>query len=257
MAASDVSIRRVMVNPPGLDVDHEAVVLHNGGAEDVELTGWRLSDTLNHPGPTFTFTFPTFTLLSGSDVTVHTGAGANNGQHLFWECTEAVWNNRGARATLFDGTRGRDRPDPVAPLQHGRVINTTQIAQDIAAAGPVAGVSQPSSPVKWTLGSNGGEIFWREFGPTGAAFHSGSPTPQPPGTPVPEAPVLKMQDSIYRKFVDLGGVPALGRPLSRRREVPVADPNRQALRQDFDGGAILRSPETGAHLVKGPSGPST
>ena len=30
MAASDVSIRRVMVNPPGLDVDHEAVVLHNG-----------------------------------------------------------------------------------------------------------------------------------------------------------------------------------------------------------------------------------
>lgn len=167
---------------------------------------------------------------------------ANNGQHLFWECTEAVWNNRGARATLFDGTRGRDRPDPVAPLQHGRVINTTQIAQDIAAAGPVAGVSQPSSPVKWTLGSNGGEIFWREFGPTGAAFHSSSPTPQPPGTPVPEAPVLKVPVSIYRKFVDLGGVPALGRPLSRRREVPVADPNRQALRQDFDGGAISAAP---------------
>ena len=30
MAASDVSIHRVMVNPPGLDVEREAVLLHSG-----------------------------------------------------------------------------------------------------------------------------------------------------------------------------------------------------------------------------------
>lgn len=252
MAASDVSIRRVIVNPPGLDVENEVVFLHNGGEEDVDLTGWTLSDALSHPGPVFTFTFPDFTLLSGSDVAIHTSGGTNDGQHLFWDKDTAVWNNAGDRATLADA--GGEEVDSVTwsgQPQQGRVIDTSEIAQDIAGLDTVGGVADPTAPVEWTIQSNGAEMFWQEFGETGAAFHAGFHDSLPPGAPAPEDKIIRVTHSIYRKYLDLGGPQAMGRPLTARQDVTVSDAGREAHRQEFEGGTIYRSPETGAHLVKG------
>ena len=253
MAATDVSIRRVIVNPPGFDVDSEAVFVHNGGGEDVVLTDWRLSDTLNHPGATLSFRFPAFTLLAGADVAVHTRAGTDDGQNLFWGRVDAVWNNRGDRAVLLDNTGAKiaELPWPAAPPA-GRAINLDDIRRDLAGVGPVhvGGPTQPSTDVQWALGPNGGEIFWQEFGPTGAVFHAGFPDSLG-GGPAPDATIINVSESIYRKYIDLGGPRVMGRPLSRRIEVPVRPGHPPAHRQEFEGGSIYRSPNTGAHLVTG------
>jgi hypothetical protein len=253
MAASDVSIRRVIVNPPGFDVDREEVLLHNAGDEDVDLTNWVLSDELNHPGQPFTFTFPSFTLLSGFDVAVHTGEGTDDGKNLFWGRTEAVWNNNGDRATLTDatGTQIDSLPWP-GPPQEGRVIDTSDLEDDLANAGSISDVPAPTGPVRWTtLGLNGGEIFWQEYpGDVGAAFHAGFPDSVAPGAPVPEQPVIRVSGGIWKKYKSLGGPQRLGRPLIRRQELATGDGDR-VFRQDFEGGSIFNSGATGPHLVLG------
>jgi lamin tail-like protein/LGFP repeat-containing protein len=249
MSAADVKIRRVIVNPPGLDLLGEAVFIHNGGAEDVDITGWKLVDFLLHEEHRATFTFPTFTLLSGATVAVHSGSGANDGQNLFWDRIDPVWNNGGDRATLFNAAGALVTSVTWdGPPHEGRVVDTTEIAAELAEAG----LGQPTGPVHWTTkGPVGGEIFWQEFGPDLTAFHIGFPESIPPGAVVPEDRIIGVRQSILRTYLDLGGPQGLGRPLTRRREVPVREAGRQAIRQDFEGGVIFRSAETRAHLVKG------
>jgi Lamin Tail Domain/LGFP repeat len=253
VAAADVSIRRVIVNPPGLDVENEVLFVHNGGDEDVDLAGWTLKDTLSHPSSRFTFHFPGLTLLAGADLAVHTGAGTDDAQHLFWANEVAVWNNAGDRATLFDAD-GTEITSVTwnSPPQEGRVIDTSDIARDIAALATVGGVANPTSEVKWTTrGPSGGEIFWQEFGEGGAAFHAGFPDSRPPTAPQPEERVIRVTQTMYKKYLDLGGPQAMGRPLSPRRDVLLADRGREAHRQEFEGGTLYRSADTGVRLVKG------
>jgi Lamin Tail Domain/LGFP repeat len=252
MPGSDVSIRRVIVNPPGPDVDAEEVLLHNGGDEDVDLTGWALTDALTHAGAPFSFTFPSFTLLSGLDVAVHTGSGTDDGQNLFWGRTEAAWNNKGDRVTLTDA--GGSKVDSVTwpgPPQEGRVVDTSELEQDLAQAGTIDGVS-PAGPVLWTTkGLTGGEMFWQEYpGDVGAAFHAGFPDSIPDGHAVPERPVIRVSGQIWKKYKTLGGPARLGRPLTRRQDIQTAD-GREARRQDFEDGSIVSSAESGAHWIRG------
>jgi hypothetical protein len=251
VTSTDVHLRRVLVNPPGFDVDHELVVIHNAGAEDVDLSGWSLSDTLNHPVAPFTFRFPTFTLIPDATVAVHTGGGADDGQNLFWGRADAVWNNKGDRAMLTDAQGSQihllawNGPPP-----DGRVLDTRNLGIELGDAGPIADVAQPTSDVKFALGPDGGEIFWREYGATGAAFHQGFPDSQPAGAARPSDPIIAVQESTYLKYMELGGPRIMGRPLTRRTAVANTD-GRQILRQDFEGGTIIRSQSTGAHLIRG------
>jgi hypothetical protein len=246
-----VVIRRVIVNPPGPDEQAESLQLHNSGNEDVDLTGWTLSDTQNHPGPVFTFHFPSFTLLSGADVSIHTGDGTDDGQNLFWKSTSAVWNNKGDRATLRDATGAEvDHADwPSAP-QEGRVIKADEIGQALLSGVPTVGDAHPTGALRWTtLGPSGGEIFWQEYGDTAAAFHTGFPDSIPPGAPVPEDPIIVVRDSIYRHYLNLGGPKGLGRPLTRARDV--GEHGRRIVRQEFEGGSIYWTADTGPALIKG------
>jgi hypothetical protein len=45
MAAVAVTIPRVIVNPDGYDLPEDPVLVHNRGANHVDLLGWKLADT--------------------------------------------------------------------------------------------------------------------------------------------------------------------------------------------------------------------
>ena len=101
--AGVASIERIEADPPGddtLDPNAELVVIHNAGADPLNLGGWGIKDlTASHR-----FEFPAnFIVASGATVTVHTGCGTATASDLFW-CNQgsAVWNNDGDTAFLLD-----------------------------------------------------------------------------------------------------------------------------------------------------------
>ena len=249
MGASDVIFRRINIDPPGSasELSDEAAYIHNLGPDDVELTGWTLRDEMDHPGAGFFFIFPAFTLRSGGTVAVHTGAGADDARNLYWNRDHPVWNNDGDAAILLDAEGNR-----IAELSWDRrtrrVINTREIAEELADAG----FGEPTEKVRWTFGPDGGEIFWQKFGDQLTVFHQGFPDSIPPDGQLPEERMIPVRESILRKYIDFGGPAVLGRPLTLRRDVPTNRPGVQARRQDFEGGVIFRSPQTSAHVVRGP-----
>jgi competence protein ComEC len=83
----------------GLGLNAEYAVLHNTGAEDVSIGGWRLCDLR-----TRCFRFPPDArILAGGQVRVYTGYGMSDGLSFFMNNDRAVWNDDGDEATLFDG----------------------------------------------------------------------------------------------------------------------------------------------------------
>ncbi|WP_461862693.1 lamin tail domain-containing protein [Thermococcus sp.] len=96
--SSGVVISYVDYDPPGDDVEGEYVVIENEGLSDVDLTGWQLRDEANHA-----YTFPTgFILKAGASVRVHTGEGTDTDTDLYWGRKQAVWNNNGDTAYLYN-----------------------------------------------------------------------------------------------------------------------------------------------------------
>lgn len=96
--ASGVVISYVEYNPPGNDVEGEYVVIENDGLSDVNMGGWKLMDESNH-----VYTFPSgFVLRSGASVRVHTGSGVDTETDLYWGRKQAVWNNDGDTAYLYN-----------------------------------------------------------------------------------------------------------------------------------------------------------
>jgi hypothetical protein len=101
-ANAAIRIRTIAFDPSGSDtgsnssLNREFVVLKNTGNRRVSLRRWRLVDG----GADHTFRFPRFTLRAGRRVTIHTGRGRNDGNDLFWDLDNYVWNNDGDRATL-------------------------------------------------------------------------------------------------------------------------------------------------------------
>ncbi|CVK32152.1 ComE operon protein 3 (fragment) [Methanoculleus bourgensis] len=68
-------------------------------ATAVNLTGWTITDE----GMRNTYTFPVFTLVPGTNVTLHSGAGNDTATDLYWgRGGVPVWNNDGDIATLSD-----------------------------------------------------------------------------------------------------------------------------------------------------------
>lgn len=98
LAGEGVVIAYVEYNPPGDDVSGEYVLIKNEGLIDVDMSGWQLKDEQNH-----VFTFPNgFILKAGASVKVHTGSGEDTDTNLYWGRGQAVWNNGGDTAYLYD-----------------------------------------------------------------------------------------------------------------------------------------------------------
>jgi LysM repeat protein len=77
-----VTIREIKA--PG-SLTNEQVILTNLSGQ-VNLAGWTMTD-----GEGNQFTFPSLSLLSKGEVTVHTGTGANTPTDLYWRQTEPRW----------------------------------------------------------------------------------------------------------------------------------------------------------------------
>lgn len=96
---SAIKIDTICYDPPWLDQYGEYVVIRNEGVAAQVMTGWKLRDLANH-----VFTFPAFTLPGGDAVKVWTGTGIPDAHNLYWGRSQAVWNNTGDTAMLFDAS---------------------------------------------------------------------------------------------------------------------------------------------------------
>jgi len=77
-----VTIREIKA--PG-SLTNEQVILTNLSGQ-VNMAGWAMTD-----GEGNQFTFPSLSLLSKGEVTVHTGKGTNSATDLYWGQTEPRW----------------------------------------------------------------------------------------------------------------------------------------------------------------------
>jgi hypothetical protein len=105
----EVRIANVVWDPPGDDVVGERVVIRNDRLQRVDLAGWVLRDSAQHPAsPPTSFVFPHHSLAPGEDVTVWTKPGQNAGANLYWNRSTAVWNNRGGDAAILVDNGGTE-----------------------------------------------------------------------------------------------------------------------------------------------------
>jgi len=83
-----------------LNLKDEWVKVTNKGSSPVSLTGWKIGDD----GSKHTYTFPSYTLNSGSTVTVYTGKGTSTATEVYWRSDSPIWNNDGDTAYLFENS---------------------------------------------------------------------------------------------------------------------------------------------------------
>ena len=94
---------RIMVQADAPGNDHqnpngEYVILENSSSEAIAIGGWRLCDLANH-----CFRFPAGAAIEGGGrVLIHTGTGQPDGERFYMGRRQAVWNNDGDTATLYD-----------------------------------------------------------------------------------------------------------------------------------------------------------
>ncbi|MFQ6128145.1 MAG: lamin tail domain-containing protein [Thermoplasmata archaeon] len=99
---ADVYISYVHENAAGNDwynLNDEYIVFTNGGNTAIALTGWTVSDEVNH-----VYTFPSFTLSADASVTLYTGSGTDTATELYWGSGSPIWNNDGDTVYLRDST---------------------------------------------------------------------------------------------------------------------------------------------------------
>lgn len=75
----------------------EWIKVTNKGSSPVSLIGWKIEDE----GSKHIYTFPSYTLDSGSTVTVYAEKGTSTDTELHWGLSP-VWNNDGDTAYLYD-----------------------------------------------------------------------------------------------------------------------------------------------------------
>lgn len=68
------------------DVEQEALFLTNAGAAALELKDWTVSDGRGH-----VYRFPAVTLKGHGTIILHTGAGQDNEDDLYWGLDAALW----------------------------------------------------------------------------------------------------------------------------------------------------------------------
>ena len=92
---------RVHADAPGNDHTNpngEYAVIRNLESDDRLIGGWSLCDRANH-----CFRFPAGAVLAaGGQLVVHTGTGRADGARYYMGRRQAVWNNNGDTATLYD-----------------------------------------------------------------------------------------------------------------------------------------------------------
>ncbi|MCO5381214.1 MAG: lamin tail domain-containing protein [Methanosarcina barkeri] len=81
-----------------LNLQDEWVKISNKGSSPVSLNGWKIEDE----GSKHIYTFPSYTLDSGSTVTVYTEEGTDLATGLYWQLGSPIWNNDGDTASLYD-----------------------------------------------------------------------------------------------------------------------------------------------------------
>lgn len=87
---------------PGDDAENltqEWVCIQNDGDRSVQMQHWQLRDLAG-----MAYRFPQFELHPHSVVRLHTGVGSDTNQDLYWGLANAVWNNDGDTAILYDAT---------------------------------------------------------------------------------------------------------------------------------------------------------
>ncbi len=93
----------VTADAPGNDhqnLNGEYVIIESTASESLAISGWQLCDRLSH-----CFRFPDGAVLkAGAQIVVHTGTGQPDGIRYYMGRRQAVWNNDGDTATLFDGS---------------------------------------------------------------------------------------------------------------------------------------------------------
>jgi hypothetical protein len=81
-----------------VNLNDEYFTLENTGTEPVDLGGWTVSNERGHA-----FRFPDgYTLAVGAAVFVHSGAGVDTGNVLYWSAAAPVWNDNSDIAVLRD-----------------------------------------------------------------------------------------------------------------------------------------------------------
>jgi P pilus assembly chaperone PapD len=89
-----IKISRIWYDSPGKDtrtnasLNGEYIVIKNSGTKAQSLAGWTIKDVTG-----YTYTFGTFTLGAGKNVTVRTGKGTNTSTVRYWGRIAYVWNN--------------------------------------------------------------------------------------------------------------------------------------------------------------------
>jgi len=94
--AADLTKSTVYVSD--LSLDDEWVKISNTGDSPVSLEAWRIEDE----GSKHSYTFPSYTLNSGFEVTVYSEIGANTATKLYMQVGGPIWNNDGDTAYLYD-----------------------------------------------------------------------------------------------------------------------------------------------------------
>ena len=83
------------------NLNDEYFALQNTGSQPVDLTGWRVS---NERGAEYRFP-DGFILNLGATVYIHSGAGADSDEILYWNAGAPVWNDRSDLAVLRNADR--------------------------------------------------------------------------------------------------------------------------------------------------------
>nr|WP_233265084.1 lamin tail domain-containing protein [Halomarina oriensis] len=98
--SGDLAIAQIHEDAQGNDrnnMNDEYVVFENTGTAALDLTDWQVSDSVGK-----TYTFPSFSLAAGAQVTLHTGSGSDTASDLYWSASGPVWNNGGDTVTVTD-----------------------------------------------------------------------------------------------------------------------------------------------------------
>jgi hypothetical protein len=99
--ATGIRIAAINFDSPGPDkggnasLNAEWVKVTNTSSKTAGLAQWVLHDASGHR-----FDFPSFHLKAHASVKIHTGAGSNGANNLYWGSTGYIWNNTGDTATL-------------------------------------------------------------------------------------------------------------------------------------------------------------
>ncbi len=113
--ASDIRIEEIFFNPIGADTGFEYIVLENGGAEGIDVTGWSL-----YPDGVGYFTLPALTLASSARITIYlriTGTATDN--VLYHAAATGNMGNTSGSVALFSSTE-HSKDTMIDFMQYGR-----------------------------------------------------------------------------------------------------------------------------------------